>query len=161
LGASRWRLISQFFAEGVVLVAVGNVLGLVATAWVIQLLTRLVSLDLMDGLPFLVGLGLNLRVAMFALGVSLVETMNFALPPALHLSFTLGRGGLTESGRWSTGGSWRRLGSKLVALELTTAMVLLVSAGLLGQSVQRLLRVQLGFQPDHLETLMVAVPADH
>jgi predicted permease len=161
LGASRWRLISQFVAEAVVLVAIGNTLGLAATFWAIKLLTSLVPADLIAGLPFLTGLGLNWRVLAFAAAVSMMQAALFAISPALRLSFDRMQSGLGESGRWSTGGAWRRLGSKLVALELATAMVLLVAAGLLGQSLQRLLHVRIGFQSDHLATLMIGAPPTH
>ena len=52
---------------------------------------------------------------------------------------------MAEGSRGSAGNTWRRLGSKLVVVELATAMVLLVGAGLLGQSFYRLLHVELGF----------------
>ena len=65
---------------------------------------------------------------------------------------------MAEGERGSSGNTWHRLGFKLVVLELATAMVLLVGAGLLGKSLYRLLNVDLGFDPDHLATLQVAVP---
>ena len=66
--------------------------------------------------------------------------------------------GLAEGGRGSAGKVWRRIGSKLVILELTTAMVLLVGAGLLGKSFYRLLQVRAGFEPKHLIIMTVAAP---
>ena len=60
------------------------------------------------------------------------------------------REGLTEGSRGSAGRAWRNMGSKLVVVELATAVVLLAGAALLGQSLYRLLSVKLGFEPDHL-----------
>jgi macrolide transport system ATP-binding/permease protein len=156
LGASRTRLIRQFVTEGLVLVVGGTGLGLVAAQWAMRLLTRLIPENMMAGMPFLHGLGLNVRVSAFACAISLLAAVLFAITPTLRLSFSEMRAGLAEGSRGSAGNTWRRLGSKLVVLELATAMVLLVGAGLLGQSFYRLLRVNLGFQPDHLATLQVA-----
>jgi predicted permease len=52
---------------------------------------------------------------------------------------------------------WRRLGANLVVVELAIAVVLLVGAGLLGKSFYHLLHVEIGFRPDHLATLSVAL----
>ncbi|HEV2691030.1 MAG TPA: ABC transporter permease, partial [Bryobacteraceae bacterium] len=158
LGASRIRLIQQFVTEGLVLVAAGSVLGVASAAWAMQLLTRLIPAHLLASLPFVSGLGLNLRVSAFASSIALLAAVLFAVTPALLLSFAEMRMGLTEGSRGSAGNTWRRLGSKLVVVELATAMVLLVCAGLLGQSLHRLLHVDLAFQPDHLATLMVGAP---
>ena len=140
------------------LAAAGATLGIAAAAWAMQLLSRLIPEEMMARMPFLRGLGLNIRVLAFAIGVSLVAALLFALTPALRLSFTEIRNGLVEGSRGSAGNTWRRLGSKLVVAELATAMVLLVGAGLLGQSLYRLLRVAVGFQPDHLVTTEVDAP---
>jgi macrolide transport system ATP-binding/permease protein len=67
------------------------------------------------------------------------------------------RDGLAEGGRGSAGTLWRRVGANLVVVELAVAVVLLVSAGLLGKSLYRLLHVEVGFQPDHLATTAVAL----
>jgi predicted permease len=66
--------------------------------------------------------------------------------------------GLAEGSRGSAGRAWRRIGSRLVVIELATAMILLAGAALFGQSLYRLLHVELGFRPDHLATLEVGVP---
>jgi macrolide transport system ATP-binding/permease protein len=158
LGASRVRLILQFVTEGLVLVAAGSLLGLTSASWAMQLLTRLIPAEMLSGMPFLRGLGLNLRVVLFGCGIALLAGVLFSVTPALRLSFAEMREGLGEGSRGSAGNTWRRLGSKLVVVELATAMVLLVGAGLLGQSLYRLLHVDLQFQPDHLATLMIGAP---
>ena len=63
------------------------------------------------------------------------------------------RDGLAEGGRSSTGTLWRRVGGRLVVIELATTMVLLTGAGLLGKSLYRLLHVDVGFPADHLSSL--------
>ena len=124
-----------------------------------QLLTRLIPADMLAGMPFLHGLGLNVRVLAFAGAISLLAAVLFSITPTVHLSSSEMREGLAEGSRGSAGNTWRRLGSKLVVLELATAMVLLAGAGLLGKSLYRLLHVDIGLQPDHLVTLDVAAPS--
>jgi predicted permease len=123
-----------------------------------QALTSLIPSDLIGRMPFLHDLGLNVRVLGFAGAISLLTAVLFSITPTLHLSLSAMREGLAEGSRGSAGNTWRRLGSKLVVVELATAMVLLVGSGLLGKSLYRLLRVDIGLQPDHLVTLKVAAP---
>jgi macrolide transport system ATP-binding/permease protein len=63
-----------------------------------------------------------------------------------------------ESGGGSASTVWSRVGSKLVVIELATAIVLLTGAGLLGKSLYLLLRVDLGIDPNHLATMQVVAP---
>jgi predicted permease len=158
LGASSKRLVRQFATEGMLLVAIGGTLGLVSAKWVMQLVTGLIPAGMMAGMPFLQGLGLNFHVVSFACAISLLAAALFSFTPVLRLSLSEMREGLTEGGRGSAGTVWRRFGSNLVVVELATAMVLLVGAGLLGKSFYRLLHVDIGFQPDHLAVLYVVAP---
>lgn len=158
LGASPGRLLSQFVTEGVVLAAAGSALGLTLAYWTMQLLIKLIPEQMLQGMPFLIGLGWNVRVLGFAAAISVLAALLFSLTPALHLSLSETHDGLAEGSRGSAGTTWRRLGSKLVMVELATAMVLLVGAGLLGKSLYRLLQVDIGLQPDHLVTIQVAAP---
>jgi predicted permease len=159
LGASSGRLIRQFVTEALVLVAAGSVLGLASAHWAIQLLAGLISQDMMARMPFLQGLGLSGRVMALAGAISLSAAVLLSLPPSLRVWSSGMREGLAEASRGSAGTVWRRLGSKLVVLELATAMVLLVGAGLLGKSLYRLLHVDIGLQPDRLVTMEVMAPA--
>lgn len=157
LGASRSRLVRQFITEGMALMAASTLLGVVAADGAMQILTRLISKDMLDGMPYLAGLGLNLHVLVFAGSIALVAAILFSLAPVVRLPLTKLREGLTEGGRGYAGTLWRSFGAKLVVVELAIAVVLLVSAGLLGKSFYHLLRVEIGFQPDHLATVAVAL----
>jgi len=158
LGASPSRLNRQFVTEGVMLVSIGTVLGLVAAYGASQVLLRMISKEMLVHMPYLDGLGLNLRVLSFAAGLSLFAVLLFSLTPILRLRFSEMREGLNEGGRGAAGVLWRRIGVNLVVLELAIAVVLLVGAGLLGKSFYRLLHVELNFEPDHLATLQIALP---
>jgi len=161
LGASRARLASQFVTEGMVLAAAGGALGVMCAGWAMQLLTRLIPSGMKANMPYLQGLGLHARVMLFACVVSAIAGVVFSLIPTWRLLPSRAdlRDGLTEGSRGSAGTVWRRLGAHLVVIELATAMVLLVGAGLLGQSVYRLLHVDVGLRPDHLAMLRVAAPS--
>jgi macrolide transport system ATP-binding/permease protein len=157
LGASRGRLIRQFTTEGLLLVTAGSVLGLVAAQGALQVLTRLISKDIRSGMPYLAGLGVNLHGLIFAVGISLGAAFLFSITPTLRLPLREIREGLAEGGRGYAGRLWRQFGANLVIVELAVAVVLLVGAGLLGKSFYRLLHVEIGFQPEHLATVSVAL----
>jgi predicted permease len=161
LGASAARVVRQFVAEGLVLVTAGSALGLICAYWTTQFLPTLIPSNIAARMPFLHHLGLNVRVAGFAVGIACAAAFLFAVTPLLQLSLSKSGDGLAEGSRGSAGTTWRRLGSRLVILELAVAMVLLVGAGLLGKSLYRLLHVDLGLRPDHLATLNVAVPSSY
>lgn len=104
LGASGSRLAGQFLSEGFVMVILGGTLGIVLAKWTMRLLTSLIPADRMEGMPFLSNLTLNVRV------------------------IAKRRNGLAEGSRGSASSLWRHVGTKLVVLELATAVVLLVGA---------------------------------
>ena len=157
LGASRGRLIRQFTTEGFALVAVGTLLGLIAAQAAMQIMTRLISKQMMATMPYLSGLGLNLHAWIFAGASVLGSALLFSLTPTLRLSSNEIREDLSEGGRGYAGRLWRKFGANLVVVELAIAVVLLVGAGLLGKSLYRLLHVEVGFQPDHLATIGIAL----
>ena len=158
LGASSARVIAQFVTEACVLVATGSALALAFAYWTIKLLTGLIPATIAARLPFLQDLGLNLRILGFASMLGLLAVMLFALTPALRLVFSDSRQGLAEGSRGSAGMTWHRLASKLVVVEIAAAIVLLVGAGLLGQSLYHLLHLDIGMQADHLATVTVLAP---
>lgn len=158
LGASSARLLRQFATEGLVLVAAGGSMGIVLAGWLMRFLTRLIPSDMLADMPYLQGLGFNLRVGIFAFSMAIFCMAIFSGVPTWPLSLSSLRGGLAEATRGSSGNSWRRLGSNLVVIEIAIAMVLLVGAGLLGKSLYRLLHINIGFRSDHLATLEIDAP---
>ncbi|HEY1902044.1 MAG TPA: ABC transporter permease [Terracidiphilus sp.] len=160
LGATHIRLLRQFVTEGLLLVAAGAGLGVGLAFAAMQLLLRLIPAQMMDSMPYLRGLGLNLRVLGFGFMLSLLAGLLFSLAPVLRLYLSgksLGmQADLADGGRGSAGTLWRRLGPTLVLVELAMAMVLLTGAGLLGKSFYRLLHTEIGFKPDHLAVLQVS-----
>jgi predicted permease len=158
LGATPARLIRQFVTEGLLLAGVGCVGGVAIAVWLMKMLTRLVPDAVAQSVPFLHLVGLNVHTALFAASIAVLSSVLLAATPGLRLSFQDIRIGLGEGGRAAAGRFWQRLGANLVVVELAIAVVLLVGAGLLGQSFYRLLHVENGFDTTHLATVQMIVP---
>ena len=161
MGASSVRLLKQFVIEAVVLVFAGSLSALAAAYLGMNLLIKLIPVQRLEGMPYLLNLGLNTRVLAFAALCSLLATALVSLIPALHIRHRNLRSDLVDGSRGAAGSFWRRLGARLIVLELTTAVVLLVGAGLLAKSFYLLLHVDLGFRPDHLATIQVEAPKSY
>ncbi|HKG46345.1 MAG TPA: ABC transporter permease [Pyrinomonadaceae bacterium] len=156
LGARRMRIIRQLLTESLLLALLGSILGL-GFAWLgIKALVAISPRDLVS----LQGVGLNLTVLVWTLGVSMLTGVIFGLAPALHISRlnlndSLKEGGKSESGQASGN---RRLRNALVVSEIALAVVLLASAGLLIRSFVRLQQVDRGFTTDNLLTMVIRLP---
>jgi macrolide transport system ATP-binding/permease protein len=159
LGASPSRLVRQFATEGLLLAAFGSLSGVIFADWLTKILCRLVPKDMAADMPFLGGAGWNTHTCAFAITTALMAAVLFTAAPILRLISQREGEGLANGDRSSANQVWQRLGARTVAVELAIAVVLLTGAGLLGQSLYRLLRVPLGFDPDHLATVEIAVPA--
>ncbi len=158
LGATPVRLMRQFVTEGLLMAMAGCAAGLCVGAWVMTLMSRMIPKDMAASVPFLRLVGLNRHTALFAVGIAVLAAFLLAATPVLRLSFQDIRDGLTDGDRAAAGRLWRRMGANLVVVELAIAMVLLVGAGLLGQSFYRLLHVENGFDTTHLATVQVMAP---
>jgi macrolide transport system ATP-binding/permease protein len=150
LGASAMRLVSQFATEALVLVAIGSALGLALAASGMRSLGSLLTPDMISRMPYLQGVGLDLRLMAFAGVIALLALLVLTLAPAARLSTSERLAGLREGSRGASATTWRRFGAYLVMAEFGIALVLLVSAGLLGQSFHRLLQVDIGINAQHL-----------
>jgi putative ABC transport system permease protein len=153
LGAGRGRLIRQFLAESLVLGAAGASGGLLVAYWCLQALVALAP----AGIPRLAEVTIDLRVLAFTMALGIATSVLFGLAPAIaSTGGVLAR--LIGAGRGSVGGG-SRLRKALVVCEMALAVVLLVGAGLLLRSYAELQRVRPGFDPGHVITFNVSLPA--
>ena len=161
LGASRWRIVRQFVAEGALLVIAAGALGIAGASVAIRLLLSLVPAPMMAGLPFLHDVGLTAHVWIAACAIGVVIVFAFALTPLVQLPLTAHAHALAEGSRGSAGRTWSRVGSKLVIAELAVAMVLLAGGVLLARSLYGLLHVDIGMRPDHVAAIAIDVPSTY
>jgi predicted permease len=158
LGASAGRLLAQFATEALALAAGGGALGVALAGAAIQLLQKLVPDSFRTRLPFLDGLGVSGHVFIAGAAIAVLTALLLSLPPSIGVRRRNLRSDMAEAARGSAGTVWRRFGSQLLVVELATAMVLLISAGLLSKNLYLLMRVNLGIEPDCLVTLEVIAP---
>ncbi|HXE31620.1 MAG TPA: ABC transporter permease [Terriglobales bacterium] len=154
LGAGTARLLRQFVTEGIVLAGAGAALGLVLA----DLVLRLIQTSPAASLPLLSRIGLDGRVLLFTAGLSLATGVVFGLTPLAHVAGHRLYRLLKSSGGAGTTRGAQRFRQVLVIGEIGLALVLLVGAGLMLRALWNLQRVQLGFQPDGLMTMQVALP---
>lgn len=147
LGASRGRIIRQLLTESVVVAALGGGLGLWLANAALGPLLQLSA----GAVPDVSGIRIDPWVLGFTVAASLLTGILFGLLPALRTAQPDLREALNESGRSSTSGAGSRaLRSVLVVAEIAIAMLLLVGAGLLLRSFERMESSAAGFAPDHL-----------
>lgn len=153
LGASRSRVLRQLLTESITLSLFGAIAGLLVAGWGVNLLRSFGP----SGLRYPTDTLVNPRVLGFTLAVSLLTGLLFGLAPALQLSRPRYNEALNERGPGAVGRQRRLTLKALVVAEVALALVLLISAGLLIRSFSRLQRVDLGFRPQHLLTVSVAL----
>lgn len=153
LGAGRWRLLRQSLIESTMLALVGGAGGLVIAAWG----TTAAIKALPTALPRAEEITLDLRVLLFAIGISLLTGILSGLAPAFKTSQSRFNETLKESGRGASITRARAQGAFVVA-EMAMALVLLIGAGLLIRSLNALWSVDPGFKPDNVMTFDVTFP---
>jgi putative ABC transport system permease protein len=155
LGASRVRIVRQLLAESVLLACAGGVVGLLVALWSFALLKQLIP----PGMTLSTSLKIDLPVLGYALAVSVVTGILFGLAPALHASKIDLNEALKQGGnRTGQAAGGNRLRGAFVVAEVALAMVLLVGAGLMIQTIYNLLGQYSLLQPEKLLTLRTVLP---
>jgi putative ABC transport system permease protein len=156
LGAGRIRLLRQFLTEGILLALVGGAIG--AALGFVGLKVMLAANP--DSIPRAAEIALDPRVLVFTLIVSILTGAIFGMAPLLHLREQVVSMSLKESGQRSTAGAARkRVRNGLVMAEVALAVVLVVGAGLLLRSFEKLMQVDAGFSRANLLTFGLVMPA--
>jgi putative ABC transport system permease protein len=154
LGAGRGRLVQQFLAESLVLGIAGGMAGLVVAYWSTRALVALGPASI----PRLGEVGLDWRVLAFTIAIAVLTSVVFGLVPALAATGDAVGRFVSTVGRGTVGPGSTSVRKTLVVCEMALAVVLLIGAGLLIRSYQRISDVNPGFSPDHLLTFHVALP---
>ncbi len=156
LGASRGRIIRQVVTESMVLALLGGVLGLALSAFAVRLLPGISNVVS----ALLSGVHVDLRVLAFTLMISLLTGLLPGLLVALSGAKPDLYNDLKSASRRSTAGAQgRRLQSGLVIAEVALALLLLVSAGLMIRSFERLNDTSPGFEPRSVLMAQISLPS--
>jgi putative ABC transport system permease protein len=153
LGAGRRRLMQQLFAESGLLALLGGGLGILMAYWGIQILRKLLG-----DFPNAESITIDGRVLLFTLGVSVLTAGVFGLAPALEASSPDLNAALREGEGRTVAGSRGITRHLLAVSEVALAMVLLVGAGLMINTMLRLEQVNPGFDAKNLLTMLVQLP---
>jgi putative ABC transport system permease protein len=156
IGAGRLRLVRQLLTESLLLAGVGGLAGVLVAYWGVPLLVSLLPGKLSDFGEITV----NRLVLGFTALVSLITGIVFGLLPALQATRLNLITALKEGGRDSSVSSRGLLRSLLVVAEIALALILLIGAGLMLRSFQRLYEVDLGFKSENLLALQVPLTSD-
>jgi predicted permease len=153
LGAGRGRIARQLLTESLVLAAIGAALGVALTVMAVPVLRDVGQ----NAIPRLDELSVDWRVVAFGIVASVVTGILFGIAPALQASRADLNDVLRSGGRVAAAG---RLRSVLIVTSVALALVLLVGAGLVGRSLERLMRVDYGFRAEGVFTASVTLPVE-
>ena len=163
LGASRFQLARQLIAECFVISGAAGGIGLLLASWnndVGKSSIPAVALRLVPGLRTM---HVDSTVVLLTIAVSLLAGLLSSAPAISQSVYQKMRSDLNDSLRGrGTGNSSpvrNRLRSGLIVVELALALVLLVGAGLMVKTFERLLHIDQGFDPRNLLTMQVSLPA--
>ena len=156
LGAGRRRLARQLFTESILLAVIAGVVGIGLAFLAVKGLVLMAP----PGTPRIEEVGLDGRVLVIMLLVSVVTGVLFGLAPAIHASRREVNETLKEGGGSRNGTTYsRRLVNMLVTAEVALALVLLIGSGLMIKSFLRLQSVNPGFDQKNVLTMSIALPA--
>ncbi len=155
LGASRRQILTQLLTESLVLSVIGGAGGVLLAMWLIGPLVALSPADL----TVAGAVTIDRSVLGFGLAVSTLAGVLFGLAPARQLLQTNLHEDLKHGARGGSSLGQRRIRAAIVAGEVALSLVLLIGAGLTIRSFVKLQQQSPGFDPDHVLTMSVSLPA--
>ncbi|MGD0618254.1 MAG: ABC transporter permease [Bryobacteraceae bacterium] len=163
MGASRLRIVRQLVVENVAIALMGGALGLVLAAWNLSYMNAHIPAQVHKWVAGFDQMRIDTPVILFTLTASVMAGILCALPSFLQITRRRTvvdvNEALKESSRSSSAGPRRsRMRNTLATAEVALALVLLVGAGLMVRTFQRLLTVNCGYNPNNLLTLQIALP---
>jgi len=155
MGASGGRMIRQMLTESLLLAFIGGIAGLATAAITLKAVLRFVPANL----PRLGEVNIDWRALGFALLISVATGLLFGLTPAIHSS-KAGLAGTMREGSRGSGYSAKagRMRDALMVSQLAFAVVLMIGAGLLLETLRDLLRQNPGFNPSQVVTANIYLP---
>jgi len=155
LGATRGRIVQQMLTESVLLAMLAGIAGLLLSVWGTKFLATLIP----AGIAPMTGTGVDGRVLLFTLAVTLATGVLFGIIPAsrvsqFHLTPSLKQGG----GQSGVGSGGQRLRDALVICEVALAIVLLAGGALMIRSLRNLYHLDPGFRADHVLVMHTPLP---
>jgi len=153
LGAERHRIVRQLLTENLALAIAGGALGVLLAVWGTSILASLGPREI----PRVKEVAMDVPVLLFGLAASIIAGVLFGLAPAIRASRVDLIDTLKDAGKSTEGRARYGLRNVLVSAELALAFVLVVGAGLLGNSFLHLLNVNSGFDPHNVLTVATYV----
>jgi predicted permease len=155
LGAERWRVVKQLLTESVVLALLGGAIGVLVGVAGIRALLRIAPPDL----PRLDVVPVDVRVWLFAIGVTVLSGILVGLVPAVRLVRHPLRTLMNEEGRGvAFGPAQRRMLAGLAVAQVALAVLVITGAGLLTRSYANLTAADPGFDQRRLLAFFMYVP---
>jgi predicted permease len=157
LGASRLRIVRQFMAESLLVAAAGCGAGILLGRVLMRLLVNAAPRNI----PRLDSVTMDWRVFAVATAIATVTGIAFGIVPAWQASRTRPAESLKSSERKTGGKAQTRWRSALTVAEVALSLILLVGAGLMLKDFVQVMGVDLGFQPDRVLAMNIALPELH
>lgn len=165
LGASRWQIAREMMAETVWISMAASIAGLLLASWNLAYTKSSIPPIAFRNVPGLRTMHIDATVVLFTVGLSFVAGILCSLPAIAQVAHRRMRADLTlvlrsHGSAPATNPARNGLRTALIAFELALALVLLVGAGLMVKTFERLLSINQGFDPKNLLTMQVSLPSE-
>jgi putative ABC transport system permease protein len=154
LGATRFRVVTSLVTESLVLAGAASVVGLVLAIWIKNALIAAAP----QSIPRLTAVAIDARVMLYTVLIGSVTGLLFGVIPAWQAGHSRPIDALSGAGRVVAGATVMRWRNALMLAQIALSAVLLVGAGLMIKSLQRLNSVPLGFETEHVIAMRLMLP---